>query len=758
MKRTALLLPLAALFAACPAREAPEGAPRSLGPVGSMQRGIVGGSADTQTTHTAVAYIEISTSAGGASCTGTLVNGQWVVTAAHCTWDCYPEGSCSQVDKAINSVGQYGAYNICFTQPGSITPDGNRCTYATEVHRHNDWDTNKNARTYIYSDVALLKLAKNAQTSWGITPIPILPSALLSNLAKGTTVEYSGYGLQNYPDNCGYNCPMGTRYHVSAKLDSVCYSSSGCYLSSGGTASVNTICGSQNPGGTCSGDSGGPAFLKVGGTEYVVGATSYGDQNCQYFGCSTNLAKFESFLSPYLGKGLANGKACTAGLDCLSGYCVSGICCNTSCSAACYACTTGACSPLVNVACNDNNPCTVGDLCNSGACSGTPKDCGKTSGGGCTVGGTCNLSTGNCDGAGPLPNGTSCEDGNPCTQGDTCQSGACVAGAPAGSCPAPDSCHEASSCNASTGKCDPFPPKANGTPCDDGNPCTSGDACLAGACLPSTKKSCPAPDACHEAGECVSATGACPSSYPNKANGTACNDGNACTSNDVCTAGVCKGTANSNACPADQCHSAGTCSATTGQCSGSNKPDGTACDDGDSKTEKDQCLAGICKGTPVGLDPCWGKVTGTDCDDKNACTRDDFCVSNACTGTNPKPCKTPPDDCHQATGTCDWQTGECAYLIQKNGTACDDGDGNTTDDACSNGRCVGNPVTTDECDGQADGTTCSDGACKDGVCTKVEPPVVGGGCGCGSAGGASAAPSALLAALAAAGMLRRRRG
>ncbi|MGC4120302.1 MAG: trypsin-like serine protease [Myxococcales bacterium] len=758
MKRTSLLPALAALFAACPQNPAtpPDGAPKTLGPIGSMQRGIVGGSGDTNTAHTAVAYIEISTSAGGASCTGTLVNGNWVVTAAHCTWDCYPESTCSQVDRGINNTN---AYYVCFTQPGSITPDNNRCSTVTEVHRHPSWDTNKSARTNIYDDVAVLKLASNAQTKWSITPIPVLPSTLLSNLTAGTTVEYSGFGLQNYPNNCGYNCPSGTRYHVSAKLDKVCYSSGGCYLSSGGVASNNTICGSQTPGGTCSGDSGGPAFLKVNGTEYVVGATSYGDQNCALFGCSTNLAKFESFLSQYLGPGYANGHTCSQALDCRSGYCVGGICCNTQCGGACYTCSTGACSALVNSSCNDNNPCTQNDVCNGGTCSGTPKNCGKSSGGGCTLGGTCNLSTGNCDGAGPLPNGTTCDDGNACTAGDSCQSGVCAAGAATNTCPAPDACHDGSVCNSSTGRCDAFPIKANGTACDDGNPCTGGDSCLAGTCLPSTVKNCPAPDACHEAGDCVPATGACPSSYPNKPNGTACNDGNQCTSNDVCADGTCKGTASANACPADQCHAAGTCSATTGQCSGSNKPDGTTCDDGDARTENDQCQAGLCKGTPIGLDPCWGKATGAACDDKNACTRDDFCVSNACTGTNPKPCRTPPDDCHRSEGQCDWQTGECVYLNLTNGTACDDGDSNTADDACSNGHCIGTPVTpVDECDGKADGTPCATGACKSGKCTAVDPlPQPAPGCGCGSAGGASAAPSALLMGLAAAAMIRRRR-
>ncbi len=46
--------------------------------------------------------------------------------------------------------------------------------------------------------------------------------------------------------------------------------------------------------------------------------------------------------------------------------------------------------------CDDANPCTTGDVCLAGVCSGAPSD------------------------------GASCSDGNPCTQADTCQGGICI--------------------------------------------------------------------------------------------------------------------------------------------------------------------------------------------------------------------------------------------------------------------------------------------------------------------------------------------
>jgi hypothetical protein len=78
------------------------------------------------------------------------------------------------------------------------------------------------------------------------------------------------------------------------------------------------------------------------------------------------------------------------------------------------------------------------------------------------------------------PDGSSCSDGSACTQGDTCQSGECIPGGPV-TCPPPDQCHDAGTCDPGTGLCS-NPAKPDGTACDDGNPCTNADHCTAGTC------------------------------------------------------------------------------------------------------------------------------------------------------------------------------------------------------------------------------------------------------------------------------------
>jgi hypothetical protein len=87
---------------------------------------------------------------------------------------------------------------------------------------------------------------------------------------------------------------------------------------------------------------------------------------------------------------------------------------------------TGACgySALPDgTACTDGNACTSGDLCGGGGCTpGTPIVCGD--GNGCT--------SDSCDplvGCVYIDNTTACDDGNPCTLGDTCTSGSCIGAA-----------------------------------------------------------------------------------------------------------------------------------------------------------------------------------------------------------------------------------------------------------------------------------------------------------------------------------------
>jgi RHS repeat-associated protein len=106
-------------------------------------------------------------------------------------------------------------------------------------------------------------------------------------------------------------------------------------------------------------------------------------------------------------------------------------------------------------------------------------------------------------------NGTVCADGNPCTWGDTCQNKVCTPDPNrATQCAAADQCHNAGTCDTTSGKC-PNPAKGDGATCDDGNPCTSGDQCANGACTPGQPVTCQAPPNCDPPATCDPANGGC---------------------------------------------------------------------------------------------------------------------------------------------------------------------------------------------------------------------------------------------------------
>lgn len=115
-----------------------------------------------------------------------------------------------------------------------------------------------------------------------------------------------------------------------------------------------------------------------------------------------------------------------------------------------------------------------------------------------------------------------------------------------------------------------------------------------------------------------------------------------------------------------------------GDCEAQDKPDTTGCDDGNSCTVNDKCIAGTCNGEPKqcppSTDQCKTLVcdptsptgdckpvsvdNGTPCSgitSQGLCTIGDFCQDGVCTAGNPKDCSALDDDCN--IGVCDPATG-----------------------------------------------------------------------------------------------------
>ncbi|NUN16212.1 MAG: hypothetical protein HUU55_21505 [Myxococcales bacterium] len=343
--------------------------------------------------------------------------------------------------------------------------------------------------------------------------------------------------------------------------------------------------------------------------------------------------------------------------------------------------------------CNDNNLCTTGDQCQSGACQGT----GNLN---CADGNVCTTELCSPElGCLSLPVTGACDDNDVCTQGDKCVSGSCVAGSLI-------VCNDGNSCT--NDGCDPDAGcvfvAASGA-CNDGNACTTNDTCGGGVCTGTIPTNCNDGNVCTN-DTCNPFTGC----LHTNVTGT-CNDGNACTVTDTCSGGTCIGTNalicnDGNPCTTDQCNPASGCLFTVNNAS---------CSDGDPCTNPDTCVSGTCipgaktvcndnnPCTDDGCTPtgCQFAPNTLPCNDGNACTTNDVCSGGACVGATTGGC----DDGNPCTDDICSPGGGCQHIT--NEEDCNDNDACTVGDQCEDGDCVpgikipcldNNPCTTDICD------------------------------------------------------------
>ena len=338
--------------------------------------------------------------------------------------------------------------------------------------------------------------------------------------------------------------------------------------------------------------------------------------------------------------------------------------------------------------------------------------------------------------------GTACDDGSPHTLNDTCYAGAC-SGAPAGAYVCPQLPAEVTCMQLALDPVSSFCKLTfahAGTPCDDSNPYTHADSCDGtGSCAGLPVPSCSACPTLPVMPQCASmhynaTSGTCVVRISPE--GTPCDDNDPLTANDACSAtGVCNGNALPNCgCPTlpqgTQCMSLG-CNPQMDICALSLHVAGTPCDDGNPLTSDDACAGGICAGTllpdcgcpvlPVGVQcmafDCHGEgdacalrmlPNGTACDDRNAMTTNDACCAGVCTGTVVPNCGCPqlPEEVQCAYFVCGLD-GLCTLRHRPAGTHCDDNDPVTVNDACSaTGICNGDLVQGCNCPGLPSAAQC----------------------------------------------------
>ncbi len=119
----------------------------------------------------------------------------------------------------------------------------------------------------------------------------------------------------------------------------------------------------------------------------------------------------------------AQGDPCSDHVECQSGFCADGVCCESACDGSC------------DLTCNDGiSP----GVCQPVNCLVPENPCRWS---------FCNEDTGECQSA-PVEDGTPCGDGDPCTTDDRCQTGLCTGGYDTCAEPGPGGCD----CSAPAGR------------------------------------------------------------------------------------------------------------------------------------------------------------------------------------------------------------------------------------------------------------------------------------------------------------------
>ncbi|XP_067458848.1 chymotrypsinogen 2-like isoform X2 [Thunnus thynnus] len=181
----------------------------------------------------------------GSFCGGSLINQNWVVTAAHC--------SARESDLVV-----LGAHDRSSTEDVQKIRVG-------KVFPHPKF--NKTSRWN--NDIQLIKLASPAQINRRVSPVCLAETT--DNVPAGITCMTTGWGQTSS------NGDLANRLQQAALP---LLTNSECRRFFGSSITSKMICAGANGTSSCSGDSGGPLVCQKAGAWTLVGVVSFGSADC----------------------------------------------------------------------------------------------------------------------------------------------------------------------------------------------------------------------------------------------------------------------------------------------------------------------------------------------------------------------------------------------------------------------------------------------------------------------------------------------
>ncbi|MBK8881812.1 MAG: trypsin-like serine protease [Bacteroidales bacterium] len=215
---------------------------------------------------------------GQYTCGGSIISGDWIITAAHCTeWDNGVPIAISLMDVIVGS-----------DNPRSEL-DGKRYK-VKKVIRHEDYDHNS-----LNNDIALLQLDETINYQ-NATPIRLVSKIDSASGATdpGVMSWVTGYGLikvspQTVPENLQkVQLPIVSNAQASTVWQDINPSNLMAGFRTGNKDA-------------CNGDSGGPLVVPVDNEYKLAGIVSWGSSNCNTYGAYTCVSDFESWITSNTG-------------------------------------------------------------------------------------------------------------------------------------------------------------------------------------------------------------------------------------------------------------------------------------------------------------------------------------------------------------------------------------------------------------------------------------------------------------------------